>query len=78
MTKVSFYCQNCGNETPKWHGKCPACKEWNTIVEEIKRIVTQNKAVSSTTAHNDGANKVKFIFLPYIFIPVMLVSQIHN
>ena len=36
MKKVSFYCQNCGHETPKWQGKCPACKEWNTIVEELR------------------------------------------
>ena len=36
MSKSSFYCQSCGNETPKWHGKCPSCKQWNTIVEEIR------------------------------------------
>ena len=53
MTKVYFYCQNCGNETPKWHGKCPSCKEWNTIVEEIKKIATQNKAISSTKINNE-------------------------
>ena len=29
-----FFCQNCGHESPKWMGQCPACKEWNTFVEE--------------------------------------------
>lgn len=29
-----FYCNNCGNESPKWLGKCPACGEWNTYEEE--------------------------------------------
>lgn len=29
-----FYCQSCGNESSKWQGQCPACKEWNTFVEE--------------------------------------------
>lgn len=29
-----FFCQNCGNESGKWMGQCPACKEWNTFVEE--------------------------------------------
>ncbi len=29
-----FYCQECGYESPKWMGQCPACKEWNTFVEE--------------------------------------------
>lgn len=32
--KVMFYCTECGNETPKWAGKCPACGAWNTIVEQ--------------------------------------------
>ena len=31
--KTLFYCTECGNETPKWHGKCPACGAWNTVVE---------------------------------------------
>src|SRR5919109_3145336 len=26
----------CGHETPKWHGRCPGCGEWNTIVEETR------------------------------------------
>lgn len=29
-----FVCSNCGNESPKWFGKCPACNEWNTCYEE--------------------------------------------
>lgn len=32
--KSMFYCSNCGAESPKWVGKCPACGEWNTYVEE--------------------------------------------
>lgn len=30
-----FFCQECGNETSKWSGQCPACGAWNTLVEEI-------------------------------------------
>ncbi len=33
--KSKYVCQECGYETPKWMGKCPACNEWNTLVEEI-------------------------------------------
>jgi DNA repair protein RadA/Sms len=29
-----FVCSQCGNESPKWHGRCPGCGEWNTMVEE--------------------------------------------
>ena len=33
--KTSFFCQSCGTSYSKWQGQCYACKEWNTIVEEI-------------------------------------------
>ena len=33
--KKTFFCQNCGAQSPKWIGKCPACSEWNTYVEEV-------------------------------------------
>ena len=29
-----FACSACGHESPKWHGRCPGCGEWNTFVEE--------------------------------------------
>ena len=34
--KTVFYCKECGNESSKWTGQCPACKEWNTLVEAPK------------------------------------------
>lgn len=33
--KTVFVCQNCGADSPKWIGRCPSCKEWNTYHEEI-------------------------------------------
>ena len=33
--KTTFFCQNCGTQYSKWQGQCTACKEWNTIVEEV-------------------------------------------
>lgn len=33
--KIKFVCQECAYEVPRWLGKCPACEEWNTFVEEI-------------------------------------------
>lgn len=33
--KTAFFCNNCGYESAKWIGKCPACNEWNTFTEEI-------------------------------------------
>lgn len=34
--KSAWYCTSCGNESAKWLGKCPACGQWNTMVEEPK------------------------------------------
>lgn len=33
-TKTLFVCQNCGNQSPRWIGKCPACEQWNSYAEE--------------------------------------------
>lgn len=35
--KSTYFCTNCGNESPKWMGKCPACGEWGSLVEELVR-----------------------------------------
>ena len=37
--ETAFFCKECGYESSKWLGQCPACKEWNTLVEEpvVKR-----------------------------------------
>ena len=34
--KTVFYCSECGNETAKWMGQCPACGAWNTLTEAPK------------------------------------------
>ena len=44
--KSVFFCQNCGHEESKWLGQCPACKEWNTFVEE--KVSTAKTAVVKT------------------------------
>ena len=53
--KTTFFCQNCGTQYSKWQGQCNACKEWNTIAEEIiqkeektswKPPTSENKRVS--------------------------------
>ena len=46
--KTVFYCTACGNETPKWAGRCPACGAWNTIVEQE----TAPKARASSRSAN--------------------------
>lgn len=45
--KTVFYCTACGNETPKWQGRCPSCGAWNTITEHIEKPVSAGKAKSA-------------------------------
>jgi len=47
-TKTTFFCQNCGTQHAKWQGQCHACKEWNTIVEEVVQKADQKDWKTST------------------------------
>ena len=47
--KTVYVCQSCGAESSKWIGRCPACNEWNTYVEQIvRKDNAANAAISST------------------------------
>ncbi len=46
--KKAWFCTACGNESAKWMGKCPACGEWNTMVEEI----VSKEAAGGATSRN--------------------------
>lgn len=60
-TTTVFVCSNCGNESPKWFGKCPACNEWNTCYEEkLTGKVSNQKAkkeIKEATLLNDVKNQ---------------------
>lgn len=43
--KTVYFCNNCGNESPKWIGKCPACGAWNTYVEEKVQVSKSGKSL---------------------------------
>jgi DNA repair protein RadA/Sms len=62
--KTSFFCQNCGAQTPKWTGQCSTCNEWNTIVEElIQKEEKRNWKQSSTTKKQSKPLKIEEIQL---------------
>jgi DNA repair protein RadA/Sms len=44
-TRTVFFCTECGNETARWQGQCPACSAWNTLVEEP--VAKRDKKTSS-------------------------------
>ena len=48
--KKGFFCQSCGAQFIKWQGQCSACKEWNTLIEEILAKGTKVEWKSVTEA----------------------------
>ena len=55
-TKTVWFCRSCGNESPKWMGKCPVCGEWNTMTEET--VVTGRKQSSAISVPGAASRPV--------------------
>ena len=51
--KTVFFCTECGNETPKWQGKCPSCGAWNSLQEHISRPAAPGRASSAPTGNRN-------------------------
>ena len=47
--QTAFFCKECGYESAKWFGQCPACKEWNTFVEEPVSKTKSAKGIAGTS-----------------------------
>ena len=66
--KTVFYCTACGNETPKWQGRCPACGAWNTLEEHVERPSVIGHSKSSVIkarspkpiSQVDGGDEIRF------------------
>ncbi len=54
--KIVYFCKECGNESSKWMGQCPACKAWNTLVEEA--VSTSKKSTSPSRIPGQKAEPV--------------------
>jgi len=58
--KIAYVCSNCGQESAKWIGKCPACGQWNTF-KEIRVADTRQQAATqaaATAGHQLRKNKI--------------------
>ena len=49
--KIAYVCSNCGQESPKWIGKCPSCGQWNTFKEIRVSADTGSMAAKSAATH---------------------------
>ena len=60
MAKVKsvFFCTNCGNESPKWQGRCPGCGQWNTMEEHIERPSLTGRATAAPVGFSRKAQKL--------------------
>ncbi len=56
-TKRVFYCTQCGNETPKWQGQCPACGAWNTVVEQPAEAAGKRSPSAPRRERPGGVNR---------------------
>ncbi len=56
--KTVFYCTSCGNETPKWQGRCPACGAWNTIEEHVEHTASMGRAKSAPVGQSRNAQRL--------------------
>ena len=57
--KSVFICNQCGNETPRWQGQCPACGAWNSIVEFEDKKPAGNKSVSGVKTGASAPKKLR-------------------
>jgi DNA repair protein RadA/Sms len=63
MARTSTYvCSSCGTESAKWHGKCPGCEEWNTLVEErIVPVQAGPRGVGGGGGGGGGSRRAKAV-----------------
>ena len=59
--KTMFYCTECGNELPKWAGQCPACKAWNTIVEQPAETKRKSSVAAATAVERQGRSEPRLM-----------------
>ena len=57
-TKTVFYCTNCGNESPKWQGRCTLCGQWNTLVEHVEKPTPVGRAKAAPVGMSRAPKKL--------------------
>lgn len=56
--KIVYFCTSCGNETPKWQGRCPSCGQWNTLKEHVEKQISGSRGVISLVGESRTAQKL--------------------
>ena len=58
-TKTVFYCTACGNETPKWMGRCPSCGAYNTMEEHIEKPAAPGRAKTAPVGSSRRPQRIR-------------------
>lgn len=57
-SKTVFFCTQCGGESPKWQGRCPACGAWNTMEEHIEKPAAPGRSKAASINHDVRPKKL--------------------
>ena len=60
--KTIFFCTNCGNETPKWMGRCPGCGAFNTMQEHIEKPAPSGRAKPAPVGSSRKPQRLSEVF----------------
>jgi len=72
--KTVFVCQNCGNESPKWLGRCPECNEWNTYVESL--VSPTPKAAPTSASQAQELSRLPTNSVPRLALPLAEFNRV--
>lgn len=77
--KSMWFCSNCGAESSKWEGKCPACGEWNTMVEEKVAVGpsrSPSPVASRTREKAQAVNDIKPLDQQRVIMPSAELNRV--
>ncbi len=74
-----WFCTSCGADSPKWAGRCPACGEWNTMVEEKVSASPTASAAAGGSRHRaqpKAVNDIEAVDEPRIAMPSQELNRV--
>lgn len=75
--KTVWVCSSCGADSPKWEGRCPACGEWNTMVEEkVAPVKSRSKGAIVSRTKPQKVSEIETTDSPRIIMPSRELNRV--